>query len=586
MTHAISIDTDVLVIGGGVAGARAAYDADRAGLSVTMVVKGLLGKSGCSIFAGNLNYFAPPDDESGAPPPATTADEKELRIRRTMAFLAKYTHYLGDQEYMRRASEWNQREFYDWIESRGVYILRDDDGNIVTDLPRKTQIWAVQMGMSGTVVMDMLRKLIFDTDVRVLEQTTATRLMTRDGEVVGATALDFANGRLFSIRAKAVVLATGHSNYMSLRSTGTRDGSASGWVMAYEAGAKIQNIEMQWHHASDVAYPATWMRLHLYPNPLPGTERRGQLFNTNGEMFFDSNWLPENPVPYIMQLKHLVKEVDAGRARLDGGYFTNYRHVERGSLEDYVYQTQFAKKVGIDLGKEMYENAVTWHMNVGGVRVNGSTMESDVPGLLAAGSVAALVTGGLPNSMFEGLTAAETAIRRVESMPRLHEPDAAQLGAEERRVFALLRTEPGQGLLPGQVKKRIRRAMWEHMNYIKTEASMLAAQAELDRIEAEDLPRMRMNTDTRNFNYDWVDALDAVDMLKALQMQIGFSLHRKESRGCFYRRDYPVTDNRNWLKHLVGHRDTSGSLALELLPVDLPYAVPEEEVASFFDVDY
>ena len=586
MTDTILIETDVLVIGGGVAGARAAYDANQAGLSVTMVIKGLLGKSGCSIFAGNLNYFAPPDDESGAPPPATTADEKELRIRRTMAFLAKYTHYLGDQEYMRRASEWNQREFYDWIESRGAYILRDDDGEIISDLPRKTQIWAVQMGMSGTVVMDMLRKLIFDTDIRVLEQTTATRLMTRDGEVVGATALDFVNGRLFAIRAKAVVLATGHSNYMSLRSTGTRDGSASGWVLAYEAGAKLQNIEMQWHHASDMAWPATWMRLHLYPNPLPGTERRGQLFNANGEMFFDSNWLPENPVPYIMQLKHLVKEVDAGRARLDGGYFTNYRHVERNSLDNYIYQTQFAAKVGIDLGEEMYENAVTWHMNVGGVRVKGSTMESAVPGLMAAGSVAALVTGGLPNSMFEGLTAAETAQRRVESMPVLHELDSDQLAAEERRVFGLLRTEPAQGLLPGQVKKRIRRAMWEHMNYIKTEASMLTAQAELDRIEAADLPRMRMNTDTRNFNYDWVDALDAVDMLKALQLQIRFSLHRKESRGCFYRRDYPVTDNRKWLKHLVGQKGEGGDLGLELLPVDLPYAVPEDEVASFFDVDY
>ena len=586
MTQAVPVDTDVLVIGGGVAGARAAYDANRAGLSVTMVIKGLLGKSGCSIFAGNLNYFAPPSDEGGTPPPAGTADEKELRIRRTMGFLAKYTHYLGDQEYMRRASEWNQREFYDWIESRGIYILRDDDGNIITDMPRKTQIWAVQMGMSGTVVMDMLRKLIFDTDIRVLEQTTATRLLTRDGEVVGATALDFVNGRLYAIRAKAVVLATGHSNYMSLRSTGTRDGSASGWVLAYEAGAKLQNIEMQWHHASDVAWPATWMRLHLYPNPLPGTERRGQLFNANGEMFFDSNWLPENPVPYIMQLKHLVREVDAGRARLDGGYFTNYRHVERNSLEHYVYQTQFARKVGIDLGEEMYENAVTWHMNVGGVRVNGSTMESDAPGLLAAGSVAALVTGGLPNSMFEGLTAAQTAERRVASMPELPEPDPDQLAAEERRVYGMLRTEPRQGLLPGQVKKRIRRAMWEHMNYIKTEASMLAAQAELDRIEAQDLPRMRMNTDTRNFNYDWVDALDAVDMLKALQLQIGFSLHRKESRGCFYRRDYPVTDNREWLKHLVGRKGEGGDLGLELLPVDLPYAVPEDEVASFFDVDY
>ena len=81
------LEADVLIIGGGVAGARAAYDANRAGLSVTMVIKGLLGKSGCSIFAGNLNYFAPPKDEDSALPEAAT-EEEELRIRRTMAFLA------------------------------------------------------------------------------------------------------------------------------------------------------------------------------------------------------------------------------------------------------------------------------------------------------------------------------------------------------------------------------------------------------------------------------------------------------------------------------------------------------------------
>ncbi len=586
MSNVIPLETDVLVIGGGVAGARAAYDASQAGLSVTMVVKGLLGKSGCSIFAGNLNYFAPPNDADGAPPAQATDSEEAVRIKRTMAFLAKYTHYLGDQEYMRNASAWSQREFFDWIESRGIYLLRDDDGEIVTDLPRRTQAWAVQMGMSGTVVMDMMRKLIFGTNIRVLEQTTATRLMTQGDQVVGATALDFVKGRFYGIRAKSVILATGHSNYMSLRSTGTRDGSASGWVLAYEAGAKIQNIEMQWHHASDVAYPASWMRLHLYPNPLPGTEHRSQLFNKNGDMFFDSNWMPENPVPYIMQLKYLAKEVRAGRASLDGGFYSNFTHVERQSLEKYIYQTQFAKKIGIDLGEEMYENAVTWHMNVGGVRVNGLTMETDVDGLLAAGSVTALVTGGLANSMFEGLTAAKTAEQRVAANDALPELDGSKVAEEEARVFGLLRIEPRSGLLPGQVKKRIRRAMWDHMNYIKTEASMRTAQAELDRIEAEDLPRMRMNTDTHQFNYDWVDALDAVDMMKALQMQVQFSLHRKESRGGFYREDYPVTDNKNWLKHLVGRQKGSGELELEMQPVDLPYAVPEEEIASFFDVDY
>ena len=286
----------------------------------------------------------------------------------------------------------------------------------------------------------------------MLEQTTATRLMTRDGEVVGATALDYASGRFFAIRAKAVILATGHSNYMSLRATGTRDGSASGWVLAYEAGAKIQNIEMQWHHASDMAYPATWMRLHLYPNPLPGTEHRSQLFNANGEMFFDGNWLPENPVPYIMQLKHLAKEVDAGRARLDGGYYSNFRHVERRSLDHYIYQSQFAKKVDIDLSEEMYENAVTWHMNVGGVRVNGLTMESDVPGLLAAGSVTA-TRDGRPG---------EFDVRGIDGggdrgTPGRVDPASARAGCDpaRRRGRARVRTvadrtRTGTALRPGQ----------------------------------------------------------------------------------------------------------------------------------------
>lgn len=586
MSRAVPIATDVLVIGGGVAGARAALDASEAGLDVTLICKGLLGKSGCSIFAGNLNYFAPPSDEKKNGTGEAPQPVHEERIRRTMAFLAKYTHYLGDQQYLRNASEWSQREFFDWIEERGIYILRDAEGEIVTDLPRRTQAWAVQMGMSGTVVMDMLRKIIFSTSIRVLEQTTATRLMTRDGKVVGATALDYVTGTFHAIRAKTVVLATGHSNYMSLRSTGTRDGTAGGWVHAYDAGAALQNIEMQWHHASDVAYPASWMRLHLYPNPLPGTEHRSQLFNREGKMFFDSNWLPENPVPYIMQLKYLAKEVAAGRARLDGEFSSNFSHVERESLENYIYQTQFAKKVGIDLGEERYENAVTWHMNVGGVRVDGQSMESDVDGLLAAGSVTALVTGGLANSMFEGLSAARTAVERSRERPDIPELDAAALAAEEERVFGYLTREPKEGLLPGQVKKRIRKAMWEHMNYIKDEASMTAAASALETIEAEDLPRMRMKTTTRNFNYDWVEALDAVEMLEALKLQVQFSLYRKESRGAFYRTDYPVTDNTNWLKHLVGRRDDSGALALELDSVDLPYAVPEEAQASFFDVDY
>jgi succinate dehydrogenase / fumarate reductase flavoprotein subunit len=550
------------------------------------VVKGLLGKSGCSIFAGGLNFFAP-TEESGADRVSQLSDEQiEASVRRSMQFMAKYTHYLGDQEYMRNAARYTKTEFYPWIEERGTYILRDEDGNIINDEPKRLTAWAVEFGMSGTLIMDLMRKLILSGDIQLLEETTVTRLLTSNGQVVGAAALDFVHGNFYVIRAKAVILATGHSNFLSLRSTGTRDGSASGWVMAYEAGARLQNLEMQWYHASDVAYPTTWMRLHMYPNPLPRSTHRSRLYNRDGELFYDANWHEDNPVPYIMQLKHLMKEIKKGKAEIDGGFYSSYRHVEPEVLKNYFYQTQFAEKVDVDLTEEMYENGLTWHMNVGGVRANGQTMETAVPGLLIAGSVGGLVTGGLPNVMYDGTVAARTAAERVRKTPNHVPLNREQVDAERQRVFDLFRTEPTDGLLPGQVKKRIRTAMWRHHNYIKSEQSMRTALNELRRIEAEDLPRMRLQTDTTRFNYDWVDALDAVDMLKALQMEVQFCLFRRESRGAFYREDYPHTDNENWLVHVVGHKGADGDLVLEKMPVDLPYAQPQEGIASFFDVDY
>jgi succinate dehydrogenase / fumarate reductase flavoprotein subunit len=582
MSEITYIDAEVLVIGGGLAGARAALETSAAGLKTVLLVKALLGKSGCSIFAGNLNYFAAPESQGEAVP---TQEEREQAVQRTMAFLAKYTHYLGDQEYMRNASEYHQKEFFPWLEERGLYLLRDEHGAVVTDHPKRSQAWAVKMGMSGTVIMDMMRKAVLASPLILLEQTTATRLLTSDGEVVGAVALDYVNGRIYVIRAKVVILATGHSNFLSRRSTGTRDGAANGWVMAFQAGAALQNIEMQWYHVSDVAYPNTWMRLHLYPNPLPGTAHRNRLYNRQGELFFDGNWYPDNPVPYILQLKHLVKQVWAGKARLNGDYYASYQHVEPHVLEKYIYQTQFMAKIGVDLKTERMECGVTWHMNVGGVRANGQTMETDIPGLLVAGSVSALVTGGLANVMYDGIVAARTALERVKSLPSLKPLDPRQVEQETGRILSLLRTEPKDGLSPAQIKRRLRDLTWEHLNYMKSEASLRSALTGLEQIEM-DLSRMRLPSDTLRFNYDWVDALDAVDMVQALKLLTQFSLYRQESRGGFFREDYPFTDNERWLVHVIGYRQPDGSLRLEERPVDLPYARPAESKADYFAIDY
>ena len=583
------LEVDVLVIGGGAAGARAAYDSSIAGMKTAIIVKSQLGKSGCSIFAGNLNYCGPPEGEESSESAGEIQAQQVFsdRARRNVEFSARYTHYLVDQEYIKNAADFAQENFFPWIERNGLYLMRDEEGNIVTDSPCRTSAWAVKMGMSGSLIMDIMRKLIQSRkDIKVFEQTAVTRLLKNGDDVVGATALDYLNGIFYIIHAKVVIIATGHSNYLSLRSTGTRDGAANGWVMAYEAGARLKNIEIQWYHASDVAYPATWMRLHLYPNPLPGTEHRSKMFNSEGKLFFDCNWYQSNSVPYYQQMKHLVKEVKAGKADFAGGFYTSFQHVEPEVMEDKFYQTQFMKKIGIDLKSDMMENGSTYHMNVGGVLVNGLTMETEVPGLLVIGSVAALVTGGIALVTYDGTVAAKTAEQRVRSLAKAVPYDETVAEAERQRVYGFCRTEPSDGLLPGQVKKRIRTVVWEDFNYIKTEASMKKAYEALCRIEAEDIPRMRLETKTQRFNYDWVEALDAVDMLIALKLQIEFSLFRKESRGGFYREDYPITDNVDWLVHVIGQRGTNGDVSLEKTPVKTPYMRPEEGKVNFFDVDY
>ena len=195
------------------------------------------------------------------------------------------------------------------------------------------------------------------------------------------------------------------------------------------------------------------MRLHLYPNPQPDTAHRTQLFNGHQEMFFDGNFYPENPVPYIMQLKHLAKQVRDGSSRLDGGYYTSYRHVEPEVLEKYIYQTKFIQKVGLDPTKDLIENAVTWHMNVGGVKVDGQTMESRCPGLFIAGSVGALVTGGIANVTYDGWLAAQTAMEwanHAASSPSM----AEYAKVENERLTKLLCTEPADGLSPRRSRSR------------------------------------------------------------------------------------------------------------------------------------
>ena len=355
------------------------------------------------------------------------------------------------------------------------------------------------------------------------------------------------------IRAKAVIIATGPGNYLATRSTATREQCGNGFAMAYRAGAEMQDLEMQWFHASDIAAPKSWMRLHLYPNPMPVTDKSVWLHGADRKMFFHLGMHPKVKQPYYLQLRYLYNEVVKGNARWHGGFYGGFTHIEPEIMENFSYQTQFFKHLGIDITKELVELGITWHMTFGGIRTDTHTMATSIEGLYAPGGVGSHGVGSITYVSYDGTLAAEQAIERSRrlSLPALPQDEVDR---ERARVHGRLTRKAESGLLPAQVKKRIRQIMTDKMGYVKSEAGMTSGLDDLADVRARLLPRMGLGSVSRNWNYDWVEALDAEDMLDVCELTIRASLQRKESRGYFFREDYPRIDNRHWLRHTVAKR--------------------------------
>src|SRR5262249_41847110 len=251
------VSTDVVVIGGGAAGCYAALELHRRGISSLIVCKGLVGKSGASIFAGNLVL-------SGR-----ALGNPEDNARNTAEFLIKYhNQFLIDQQWARRCGQWLENVYYAELEEAGLYLRRDNAGNVVTSPGKIRSVAANVQGNSGVPFMDLRRKQVLKAGIDILEETAATTLLRRsDGSICGIFAIDYLRGEPVVVLARAVILATGYSDRMHSRSTGTREMSGDGLAMSWRAGASLVNLEMQWWHTNDIARPESWQRMQIYPNP-------------------------------------------------------------------------------------------------------------------------------------------------------------------------------------------------------------------------------------------------------------------------------------------------------------------------------
>src|SRR5690349_2287586 len=401
------VKTDVAVIGGGAAGCYAALNLHNRGIKPLIICKGLVGKSGASLFAGNLVI-------SGR-----ALGNSEDNARNTAEFLIKYhNQFLIDQRWAQRCGQFIEKVYYPELEEAGLYLRRDDTGEVVTSPGKIRSIAANVQGNSGVPFMDLRRKQVMKAGIARMEETVATSLLRNaDGSVGGVFCLDTMTGEFTAVIARAVILATGYSDRLHTRSTGTREMSADGIAMAWRLGATLLNMEMQWWHTNDLAHPPTWQRMQIYPNPMLGSEKSARMLNSAGEEFF--NQQQDDPLafgPYTVQLKALVRQVRAGKARYEGGYFAGFDHCDAGEVDAYTTYGKSYRQLGLRFPQDLVETAVTAHYRQGGIDVDTQTMRSSVPGLYVAGGLGGHSNGLIGLATYDGNVVAEGVAADLPSL--------------------------------------------------------------------------------------------------------------------------------------------------------------------------
>jgi len=566
-------EKEVLIIGGGIAGLSAAYFATKQGADVILLTKGFAGKSGCSVqaaqFGGGI-IFLPEED-------------------RYAYFKARLFNFMADQELawqlIKGIDEVNPARV---LEEIGVLWRRRDDGSILVTAMRLNKkgepslpyyLWSEKMGDTAKTISSALRQEILRRGVEILDNTVCTKLLTKGGEVVGATAYDYEQGRFILLKAKSVILATGSAKLWKYH-TEARESVGEGYILALEAGAQLVNMEFMAYHDAEMVWP--WSlhlgNLYLYTHggfgaakDLTGKYKSfspSKFYNMKGEEFSITHKLGERMA--------IELQIQKGLARKDGGYYVSFEGRDPEFIEEFFYQANALKHLGIDISKDKIEVRTSCHNMIGGIKIKPRTAETGVPGLYACGAVASQCLG-LHNCMVSASWAANSAVKRAKEIeaPTI---DLDQVKEEENRVLSWLsRTKDtvGDGIPPIKIKRKIMDIMWEKCNYMKCEEDLLEALQQLRMIREEMMPRMVLRSNTKRWNYDLVEALEVPRMLLCAEIIVTASLMRKESRGYFQRKDYPETDDKNWLKNIV-IKFENGKLKFDTVPVKLTYVRPWE----------
>lgn len=553
---------DVLVVGGGAAGMMAAYEASKHRVSVAVVSKGRLERSGSTVMA--------PGAIAGVGPWHAPGDSPDVHFRDTVEGGA----YLNEQTLVRKLAT-HTPELILELEQIGALWQREPDGetySLRVDGGHSYPRCPFLEDRTGREMLRALHGVLRKRHVRVIEDVMVTRLLCVDGRVAGAVGYDLAHGEAVLLRAKAIVLACGGAGMVYQNTSNPTDVTGDGFALALAAGAALMDMEFVQF------YPLGFLFPDSLRGALAGLLYYVHLRNKDGERFM-LRYDPERAELSTRDrvARAIYNEVREGRGGPRGGVFIDMTYHEPG----YIARMQPAltetyHKQGLDPEKDWLEIAPSCHFFMGGVKIDAN-WASTLPGLFVSGETGAGVQGAnrlsqnalaelLVSGYFSGRSAAADAAGRAQAAL---DPACAQQEADA--VTRLLAR--ADGVSPGALRSRLRGLMWEHAGVYRTAAGLRQA---LDGIEAlrAQLDAQCLQQKNPCWNIELREALENRFLVETAACIAQSALLRTESRGAHYRDDYPQTDQKNWLRHVVLTKREDG-LAVDLQPVDLCEIKPE-----------
>jgi len=524
--------TDILILGSGGAGLFAALHAHKAApdLSITVAVKGLLGKCGCTrMVQGGYNVALAPGDS----------------VERHFQDTIEGGKWLPDQELAWKLVSVAVERVHELENELGCFFDRNADGSLHQKaFAGQTFDRTVHKGdLTGIEIINRLAEQVWARGIERLEEHRAVEFIpSRDGSAIaGVLMLDMRTGEFVLVRARAVLLATGGGPTMYRYHTPSGDKSCDGMAMALRSGLALRDMEMvQFHPTGLLAGVHTRMTGTVLEEGLRGAG--GYLLDGNGERFMQRYDERGERATRDIVSRAIYSEMRAGRVTPNGGVYIQMSHLGPDKVrKQFKGMVERCADCGFDLAAGRVEVVPTAHYMMGGVLFHPDCSTA-LPGLFAAGEDTGGVHGanrlggnGVANSTVFGGVAGDRMAAWLAEGAELQAPDAEAVQAGVDRYTRPLDLPAGD---LGAIREDLFELMWEDVGIVRNAGQLGRARERLAQLDRS-LQDIGIGSRDRAFNLTWHDWMNLSNLIQVSRAITEAALARQDSRGAHFREDFP-----------------------------------------------